>query len=306
MTQIARLTEIIGRHAPHDGTYPSPISDVKLLRASAPTMPMPVIYQPTLCLVAQGRKQAMLGTKAFVYDPASYLVASVELPVMGSVIEATADRPYLCLQIDLDMTELADLALKYPATPGKKGDIATGLMLNETTPALLDAAVRLVGLLDTPRDIDALAPLAVREILYRLLMAPGGNTIRHMAHSDSRLNHISRAIVWIRNHFRDACPIERAAEIAGMSRSTFHTHFKVITAMSPLEFRTNLRMQEARRLMVSDAMDAASAGFNVGYASPSQFSRDYTRIFGMPPARHANVLRRAGDDSIVRDTGMAA
>lgn len=135
-------------------------------------------------------------------------------------------------------------------------------------------------------------PLANREILYRLLTGPGGGIIRHMAQADSRLNQIARAIIWIRAHFRESCPIEQAAEIAGMSRSAFHAHFKAITTLSPIEFRTQLRMQEARRLMVRDAMDAANAGFNVGYESPSQFSRDYARIFGMPPARHASMLRQ--------------
>lgn len=296
MTQLEILTEIIGRHAPSDGTHLCPLPRVKLLRSSVPTMPMPVIYEPTLCLVAQGRKQAMLGATAYIYDPAKYLIASVGLPVMGSVIEASADRPYLCLQLDLDMAELGELAIRYPATHHEAGGFPAGLTLNETTPALLDAAVRLAGLLDTPADIEALGPLTIREILYRLLTGHGGGIIRHMAQADSRLNHVARAIVWIRTHFRETCRIEQAAEIAGMSRSTFHAHFKAITSMSPLEFRTQLRMQEARRLMVSDAMDAASAGFNVGYESPSQFSRDYARIFGMPPARHASRLRAIAEN----------
>ncbi|MGV6874110.1 AraC family transcriptional regulator N-terminal domain-containing protein [Pseudochelatococcus sp. B33] len=291
MEQLTALTDIIGRHAPENGTHPCPLPGVKLLRSSTPTMPMPVIYKPTLCLVAQGRKRAVLGTTAFIYDPASYLIASVDLPVMGAVIEATADRPYLCLQIDLDMAVLGELAIHHPARHPDAGEVAAGLTLNKTTPALLGAALRLVGLLDTPEDIEALAPLTIREILYRLLTGASSNIIRQMAQADSRLNQIARAIVWIRTHFRDVCPIEQAAEIAGMSRSTFHAHFKAITSMSPLEFRTHLRMQEAQRLMVSDAMDAASAGFSVGYGSPSQFSRDYARIFGMPPARHASRLR---------------
>jgi AraC-like DNA-binding protein len=172
--------------------------------------------------------------------------------------------------------------------------VASGLSLGRSTPALLDAAARLVGLLDTPADIAALAPLARREIFYRLLTGPDGAIVRHMAQSDSRLNQIARAIVWIRAHFREMCRIEDAADVAGMSRSTFHSHFKAVTTMSPIAFRTQLRMQEARRLMVGDAMDAASAGFCVGYGSPSQFSRDYLRMFGQPPARDAIRLRAAG------------
>ncbi|MFP1789450.1 AraC family transcriptional regulator [Lonsdalea quercina] len=293
MDKLDMLIDLIDRHAPADGIYASAIPGVKLLRASSPTMPMPVIYSPTLCLVAQGAKRAALGATAYRYDPSHFLVASVELPVMGSVIKASASRPYLCLQLDLDSAELSDLAIRYPAAPSKdESAIPAGLTLNKTTPQLLDAAIRLAGLLDTPHDIDALAPLTIREILYRLLTGSGCSVIRHMAQGDSRLNQIARAIVWIRAHFRGPCRIEHASEVAGMSRSTFHFHFKAVTTMSPLEFRTQLRMQEARRLMVSDAVDAASAGFQVGYESPSQFSRDYSRIFGMPPARHASQTRR--------------
>ncbi|MBJ7221967.1 MULTISPECIES: AraC family transcriptional regulator [unclassified Brenneria] len=299
MNTLDTLIDLISRHAPADGTYVSAIPGVSLLRASSPTMPMPVIYAPTLCLVAQGTKQAALGATTYRYDPAHFLVASVELPVMGSVIKASASHPYLCLRLDLDSAELSDLAIRYPAAPsGDESAIPAGLTLNKTTPQLLDAAIRLVGLLDTPHDIEALAPLTLREILYRLLTGNGSGVIRHMARGDSRLNQIARAIVWIRAHFRGPCRIEHAAEVAGMSRSTFHLHFKAVTTMSPLEFRTQLRMQEARRLMVSDAADAASAGFLVGYESPSQFSRDYARIFGMPPARHASQTRR----QIIADT----
>ena len=291
MNSLAKLADIIGRHAKDDGIHASPIQGVSLLRSSSPTMPMPVVYEPTLCLVAQGRKKAVLGTRAYVYDEARYLVASVDLPVVGSVIEASATRPYLCLRLDLNMTELSDLAIRYPA-PGDDSDISpAGLELNETTPELLDAAVRLTGLLDTPGDIEALAPLAVREILYRLLTGPGSRMIRHMAQANSRLNQIARAIVWIRAHYTEECRIDDVADVAGMSRSTFYAHFKAVTSMSPLEFRTQLRLQEARRLMVAEAMDAAGAGFRVGYESPSQFSRDYSRVFGMPPARDAARLR---------------
>lgn len=288
---LQTLTDLIARHAPHDGTFDGRLPGVKLIRASMPTLPMPVIYEPTVCFVAQGRKRAMLGTTTYIYDPARYLVASVGLPVMGSVIEASAAAPYLSLQLDLDLAELGELAIRHPPTAAEAAAAPMGLTLNQTTPALLDAVVRLTSLLDTPRDIDALAPLTIREILYRLLTGPEGGVIRHMAQADSRLNHVARAIVWIRTHFREACRIEDAAQIAGMSRSTFHQHFRAITSLSPLEFRTQLRMQEARRLMVSGALDAASAGFQVGYDSPSQFSRDYARLFGIPPAKHAKLLR---------------
>jgi len=297
MDPLTKLADIIARHAPGDGIYDTPIPGVSLLRASAPTMPMPVLYEPTLCLVAQGRKQAVLGTETYVYDAAKYLVASVNLPITGSVIEASQSRPYLCLRLDLDTAELSELALRHPVREDGSELPSAGISLGETTPELLDAAARLAGLLDASADIDAIAPLVTREILYRLLSGPGNRAVRQMAQANSRLNQIVKAIAWLRAHYTEACRIDDVADIAGMSRSSFHANFKAVTAMSPLEFRTRLRMQEARRLMVAEGMEAATAGFQVGYESPSQFSRDYVRIFGMSPARDANRLRETADSA---------
>ena len=295
MDSLVKLVDIVGRHAPSDGIHATPIPGVGLIRSGTPTMPMPVVYEPTLCLVAQGRKQAMLGTTAYVYDAANYLIASVDLPVMGSVIEASASTPYLCLVLDLDMVELSDLALRHPLPEEKRSALPSGIALNETTPELLDASVRLASLLDRPDDIEALAPLVIREILYRLLTGTGNSILRQMAQADSRLNQIAKAIAWLRSHYKETCRIDDIADIAGMSRSAFHAHFKAVTSMSPLEFRSQLRLQEARRLMVSEAIDAASAGYRVGYESPSQFSRDYARMFGMPPAKDAGRLRSVAE-----------
>lgn len=291
MVETGRLLEAIERNTPQDGTFDCPIPGVKLIRCSAPTMPMPVIYEPAVCFVAQGCKRATLGASVFHYDPASYLVASVGLPVVGTVIEASASHPYLSVQLDLDAKVLGELALQYPrsAASGKIGTV--GLTVHKMTSGLLDAVTRLVALLDTPDDVDALGPLFMREILYRLLVGPSGEVIAAMTQSDSRQGQVTRAILWVRANFKSACRIEELAGIAGMSRSVFHEHFKAITAMSPLEFRTQLRMQEARRLMVSDGLDAANAGHAVGYDSPSQFSRDYSRLFGSPPAKDATRLR---------------
>lgn len=291
MSSLCKLVDIVGRHARNDGIHSTAIPSVSLIRSASPTMPMPVVYEPTLCLVAQGRKQAMLGTTAYVYDPAKYLIASVDLPVMGSVIEASEAVPYLCLALDLDTAVLSELALRHPLREESVSAPPAGITLNDTTPELLDAAVRLAGLLDRPRDIEALAPLVIREMLYRLLTENGNSIIRQMAQADSRLNQIAKAIAWLRSHYKEACRIDELVEIAGMSRSSFHAHFKAITSMSPLEFRNQLRLQEARRLMVTEAVDAAEAGYAVGYESPSQFSRDYARLFGMPPAKDAWRLR---------------
>lgn len=294
MGSLIQLADLIGRHAPGDGLHESPVPGLSLARSSAPTMPMPVVYEPTLCLVAQGRKQVVLSTTSYVYDAAKYLIASVDLPVMGSVIEASDARPYLCFCLQLGMAEMGDMALRYPLADDN-GSTPGGLAIHDTTPALLDAAVRLTSLLDTPSDIGELRPLIVREILYRLLTGPGSGLVRQMALADSRLNQIARAIIWIRAHYGEAWQIDEVCKIAGMSRSNFHAHFKAVTSMSPLAFRTLLRLQEGRRLMVSEALDAASAGFCVGYESPSQFSRDYGRAYGLPPAKDAQRLRSTLD-----------
>ncbi|MGE7370340.1 AraC family transcriptional regulator N-terminal domain-containing protein [Neorhizobium sp. NPDC001467] len=290
MEERTLIINAIMRHAPSDGTFECGLPGVTLIRWSEPFLPMPVVYQPTLCLVAQGRKQAMLGSQTYVYDRSRYLVASVDLPVMGSVIEATASAPYLCMQLDLDMVELAELAVQFPKE-ASDGPGSAGLLLHETDPGILNAAWRLLQLLDTPKDIRGLSPLATREILYRLLTGPSSGPVRGLLDSGSKLKQIARAIVWMRQHFRQNCPVEDAAEVANMSRSSFHLHFKSITLMSPLEFRTQLRLQEARRLMLTEDFDAARAGYEVGYSSPSQFSREYRRVFGIPPSRHKHEQR---------------
>ncbi len=286
------LVDLISRHAPFDGFHQTPLEGVTLVRSNTPTVPMPVVYEPTLCFIVQGRKQVLVGTTSYVYDAAKYLVASVDIPVMGSVIEASEAEPYLCLVLDLDMTLLSELALRNPPAPQEKtAALSAGIELNGTTPQLLDAVARLAGLMDTPQDAAELAPLVVREILYRLLTRSGNGILWQMAKADSRLGQIARAITWLRKHYQEPFRIEDIADIAGMSRSTFHAHFKAVTSMSPLEFRCLLRLQEARRLMVAEALDAAGAGYRVGYESPSQFSRDYVRMFGLPPAKDAGRLR---------------
>ncbi|WP_122689987.1 AraC family transcriptional regulator [Pseudomonas viridiflava] len=293
MGSLEKLIDVISRHARTDGMHTTPVAGVSLVRSGAPTVPMLVVYEPTLCLIVQGRKQVAAGALSYVYDASTYLVASVDMPVMGSVIEASEALPYLCLVLDLDMAILSELALRHPDT-SERSDLPTaGIELNATTPELLDAAARLAGLLDTPQDIDALAPLIIREMLYRLLSESGNGIVRQLARADSRLRQIAKAIAWMREHYRQGCRIDDIAELAGMSRSTFHAHFKAVTSMSPLEFRSQLRLQEARRLMVAEAVDAAGAGYQVGYESPSQFSRDYVRLFGLPPARDASRLRSA-------------
>ncbi|MFO3703724.1 AraC family transcriptional regulator N-terminal domain-containing protein [Xanthomonas codiaei] len=292
MSSLTELSTLLLRHAPADGMHATPIAGLQIMRSSTRTVSIPTIYTPMLCLVAQGRKRAMLGAQAFHYHPEMYLVASVDLPIVGSVIEASAEQPYLCFCLDLDTAILSELAIHHPELAEPQRDAApAGLLLNRSTPQLQDTAVRLARLLDQPHEIAALAPLVTRELLYRLMADPANAVVRQMAVADSRLNQISKAIVWLREHYAQRFSIEQIADLSAMSRSTFHAHFKAVTSMTPLEYRSHLRVHEARRLMVAEALTAADAGFRVGYESASQFSRDYARILGEPPARDAQRLR---------------
>ncbi|MCD0245795.1 AraC family transcriptional regulator [Xanthomonas melonis] len=298
MSSLTELSALLLRHAPADGLHATGIPGLQIMRSSVRTLSIPTVYTPMLCLVAQGRKQAMLGAQAYHYHPQMYLVASVDLPIVGSVTEASTALPYLCFCLDLDTAVLSELAINHPelAEPART-TAAAGLLLNRSTPPLQDAAVRLARLLDQPQEIAALAPLVTRELLYRLMADPANAVVRQMAIADSRLNQISRAIVWLREHYTERFSIEQIADLSSMSRSTFHAHFKTVTSMTPLEYRSHLRVHQARRLMVADALTAADAGFRVGYESASQFSRDYARILGVPPARDAQRLRASTPDA---------
>jgi AraC-like DNA-binding protein len=290
MTTLLEMRDILLRHRPSDGIHPCPLPRVSLVRSSEEGEPMPVVYEPSLCLAISGRKRVLIGDTSFVYDSAQYLVVSVDLPVSGMVLEASADDPYLCLKLDLDVAVLGELLLAHDARVPRR-DHAPSIAVGEVDPAMRDTALRLLRLLDTPDDIPAIAPLIERELLYRLMTGPQGAMLRHIATADTRLHQVSRAVAWIKDHYAGSFSIDHLAGLAGMSPSSFHEHFKSVTRFSPLQYRTRLRLLEARRLMVSDAMDAASAGFQVGYDSPSQFSRDYAKAFGMPPLRDAARLR---------------
>jgi AraC-like DNA-binding protein len=294
MRQIDELAELIARHVPADGMHASALPRLSLIRSCTPTQAVPTVYQPSLCIIAQGRKQVELGGRRFVYDPAKYLAVTVDLPLVGSILDASPEQPYLCLALDIHLPTLSDLILQDAPVPASK-PVGPALGVSEVEPGLLDAALRLARLLDAPKDAPALAPLAEREILYRLLSGAQAPMIRHIATAESRLAKVSRAIAWLRSNYARPVSIERLAADVGMSPSSFHSHFKAATTLSPLQYRTRVRLQEARRMMVAEAMDAASAGFAVGYESPSQFSRDYGRLYGAPPLKDARRLRGSPD-----------
>ncbi len=281
MERITQLADVIDRHVNGTGICTTVMPRLSLIRADQPSTPTPAVYEASLCLIAQGSKRVSIGDRSVVYDAAHYLLVSVDLPLVGHVLDASPDRPYLCCKIDLDPAMLADLMVS------EGGDVSSTdlpvLAVYPGDPDLIDAACRLVRLLDRPESIDALAPLIEREILYRLLTGPHGPMLRHVATAGSHLNQVSRAIAAIRRRFDGQIRIEEVAAEAGMSPSSLHAHFKAITHMTPLEYQKQLRLQEARRLMLVGGASAGTAGFAVGYESPSQFSREYRRLFGAPP-----------------------
>lgn len=283
------LAARIARLAPDDGIQRSAIDALTLIRASSPSQPIPCVYQPSLCVVVQGRKQARLGEERFVYDPLNYLVVSVTLPVVGQIIEATPGHPYLCLRIDLDLRAIGELVMQSPPPPQPPAH--RGLFLARTEAPMLDALLRLVRLLDTPGEIPVLAPLVLREIGYRVLHGELGHRLRDLVVTDGASQRVGRAIDLLKSRYAESLSIEEIADAVHMSASALHHRFKAVTSFSPLQFQKSLRLHEARRLMLSEGLEAAAAAHRVGYESASQFSREYRRLFGAPPRREIVALR---------------
>ncbi len=285
---LAEMGDLAARHT-FGARRQTPVPRVSLFQSFARTTLQPVLYEPMLCVVIQGAKAVTIGDRRLRYDPASYAIGSVEIPVTSGVIEASAQRPYRAVSLGLDRAILAGL---LPQVDGVAMEPTPfGFDVCPMTPDLADAWLRLLRLLDRPADIPVLAPMLEREILYRLLQGPQARMLRQIAAADSRLSQVRRAIAWIREHYSQPLRVEHLARLAGMSVATFHRHFKAATAMSPLQFQKTLRLQHARSLLIAEP-DAARAGYAVGYESASQFSREYARLFGSPPARDAQRLRR--------------
>jgi AraC-like DNA-binding protein len=284
------LAERIAQALPEDGTL-DVFPGFRLARSSRPTAPVHAVYEPAFCFVAQGSKQALLGEEVFRYDPGRYLIFTVDLPLVFQVEEASRERPYLGFRLNLDPSLVASVMMES-GIEIKKGDAsAKALDVGPTDANLLDAVVRLVRLLDSPFELRALAPLITREIVFRLLMGGQKARLGHLMASARDAGRISKAIGHLRENFNQQLKMENIARELGMSPSGFHHHFKSVTAMSPLQFQKQIRLQEARRLMLGEDMDAASAGFRVGYEDPAYFSRDYKKLFGDPPQRDITKLR---------------
>jgi AraC-like DNA-binding protein len=284
------LTERIAHALPQDGTLDI-LSTLRLARSSHPTEPVHAVYQPAFCFVAQGCKQALLGEEVFRYDPGNYLIFTVDLPLTFQVKEASPERPYLGLRLNLDPSLVASVVMES-GLESQKGDARLKAMdVSPMDADLIDALVRLVRLMDEPIERKVLAPLIIREIIFRLLMGGQGARLEHLLAAGADTHRISKAIGMLRQHYAQPLKMEDIAHDLGMSVSGFHHHFKSVTAMSPLQFQKQIRLREARRLMLGEDLDAASAGFRVGYEDPSYFSREYKKLFGAPPQRDIAQLR---------------
>ena len=282
---IARLTEDGERHE-------TAIPRLSLFRRVEPTAPISIMYEPSICLITQGAKRVLLGEDTYVYDARHFLITSMNLPTVVQIIEASPEKPYLGLKLKLDLREVSQLMVDSNLPPPRAPHSGRGMAIGEITLPLLVAFQRLVDLLAEQKDIPILAPLIQREIIYRLLVGDQGARLRQIASTGSQGNQIAQAVDWLKGNFAQPLRIDDLAKQVNMSTSTLHHHFRALTAMSPLQYQKWLRLNEARRLMLTENQDASTAAFQVGYESPSQFTREYGRLFGMPPLRDITNLRQ--------------
>ncbi|UFT99566.1 AraC family transcriptional regulator [Radiobacillus kanasensis] len=291
MKHNGELTEVIGNHIRTDGTQETDIPGLRFIRTSENSEPVYSVYEPSLCIVTQGSKVVMLGKETFQYDPTSYLTASVHLPITGQVVEASPQIPYLSLQLQLDMNQVLEILQSSPQIGKPKGESGRGLVISRMSESLLDAVLRLVRLLDTPQDIPVLSPGLQREIIYRVLQDEQNDPLKKFALIGSQAQRIAKVIDQINRNFDQPLRVEELAQQVRMSSSSFYSYFKEVTGMSPIQYQKQLRLQEARRLLFTEELNAAEASFQVGYESPSHFSREYTRKFGLPPGQDLRRLR---------------
>jgi AraC-like DNA-binding protein len=292
---LARLKQSITRHA-GEGLTRTALPGVSVFCAPTTTEPLGDMVEPTLAVVAQGAKTTVLNGRPFTYGPGQFLIVSVELPVIGHIVLASPDEPFLAFVLELRPEKIAALLLETApaaaAGPGAAALTPAGIAVSDASSALLDAVGRLLALLDAPADAAALAAGVEREVLWRLITGPQGAIARQIGLADSRIAHLARAIHWIRGHYDQTLRVEDLAALATMSVSSFHRHFRAVTSMTPIQYQKQIRLHEARARLLAEPSDLTGVGFAVGYDSPSQFSREYRRMFGVPPSRHALALRQ--------------
>ncbi|MBW7475573.1 AraC family transcriptional regulator [Paenibacillus oenotherae] len=296
---LQQLALLIRRHAPTSGTYRTEVPSLSLMHATHLSEPLESVYKPSICVVAQGAKIASLANETFRYDPSTYLVTSVELPITGRIVDASPEIPYLSLKLSFDADVIMEIVKKTNRLASVPMEGGRGITVNQTSPALLETIVRLMQMLDTPEDIPVLAPLVIREVLYRMLQGEQGALLYQFATNGSHAYSIAQAIRLINRQYARPLSVEQLAKSVNMSVSAFHKHFKRVTAMSPLQYQKTVRLQEARRLMLTESVQASDAAFRVGYESPSQFSREYARMYGQPPKMDVQKLRNSIRDSKV-------
>ncbi|EGQ9698897.1 AraC family transcriptional regulator [Vibrio parahaemolyticus] len=286
-----KLAKLIERWTGDANQYDTPISGLRFSRWTTPTPPTSYTHNPSICLIAQGRKRVLLGEESFIYDANHFLISSVDLPIIANIIEASEEQPYLGLIMELDLTEISQLIVDSELAFTQSKEAQKGIAVGELSESLLDAFVRLAELLDEGQNIKILAPIIKREIFYRLLMSEQGTRLHQIVTAGSHSHQIAKAIDWLKNNFVKPLSVGDLASYTGMSKSSFYTHFRSMTSMTPLQFQKKLRLSEARRLMLTENLDAMAATFKVGYESPSQFSREYSRLFGAPPSKDIKSLR---------------
>ncbi|EMK3331961.1 AraC family transcriptional regulator [Vibrio parahaemolyticus] len=286
-----KLAKLIDRWTGNANQYDTPISGLRFSRWTTPTPPTSYTHNPSICLIAQGRKRVLLGEESFIYDANHFLISSIDLPIIANIIEASEEQPYLGLIMELDLTEISQLIVDSELAFIQSKEAQKGIAVGELSESLLDAFVRLAELLDEGQNIKILAPIIKREIFYRLLMSEQGTRLHQIVTAGSHSHQIAKAIDWLKNNFVKPLSVGDLASYTGMSKSSFYTHFRSMTSMTPLQFQKKLRLSEARRLMLTENLDAIAATFKVGYESPSQFSREYSRLFGAPPSKDIKSLR---------------
>ncbi|KAB7665899.1 AraC family transcriptional regulator [Bacillus sp. B1-b2] len=296
--QLRELGEVIIRNTSMDGVHSTAIPSLSFIRESQKTEPIHGVFRPSFCIIVQGKKEVFLAKEQFNYGAADYIVSSVHLPVTGQVVEATLENPYLAFKLEFTPKEILELLSEAKGQSGQGKNAKRALYINKVELSLLDAVLRLARLLDKKQDIPILSPLYKKEILYLIMQGKHGSALEQMAIAGSQTYQIRHVIDHIKKNFVQSFRIEDLAERANMSAATLHRYFKEVTAMSPIQFQKNLRLQEARRLLLSESTDAADVAFRVGYESPSQFSREYSRMYGYPPKEDIKRVREQVDHQI--------
>ncbi|MDQ6423416.1 AraC family transcriptional regulator [Paenibacillus sp. LHD-117] len=295
--QQNELANLIERHTVQDGVIQTAIPSLFFIRYSDLTEPGYRVYKPSYCFIAQGLKEVWLAQERFEYGPADYLISSMNLPVVGQVIKASNDNPYLSLKLEVTQNQILEVLNDSEFQITAKENVKRALFVGQIESTLLDATLRLVRLLDNPKDLPYLAPIYIKEVLYRLLHGQYGVALAQIALEGSSSFRIQEGIDQIIKNFDKPLRIEELADTANMGISTFHRVFKDVTAMSPIQFQKQIRLQEARRLLISESADAADVAFRVGYESASQFSREYARMFGSPPKADIKQIKEKYEDN---------